>query len=723
MSVVCGNQIVVGPFVVPELSAIPVGAHVEKPHRLFGYPYQRLTALLTGGKGEDLTTVNPLSSRIGDDRQHLFVGRAIQRRFVNQWLDNPDSVTSVAAITGIGGVGKSALLLHLLQVARNAGVATAWVDGRTCVRTPRGFVESLPPTFARWRRTVAVNPQRLVLGIDNYESVQVLEAWFREIFLPELPEMGVLVLVASRTNLMGRWLVDPGWRQRVNIWTLGPFTPRESLEFLQRQEWPTQDAITAHRLALGHPLSLAVMVEGRRRLGRGPHEMADSVHNTLSADLLREVTDPDLHLLVDALSVLLEANLDLLSRVTQQRIAPAQYRALRALSFVKPTTDGVTLHEIAQKHLFEDFRRRDPSAFESIRQHALTVLMREWDQSDPSRQGAIAQHLLWLCRDVFEGHNSFADLSYNTAELQVTEYRPEDYDDTSEFIANWGRQSFPVTLAQSLALFDVVVHQYPESIRVTRDPQGQPLAVFVALRLYDATLNLLREFHPVFVNRLMAAGLQIHPGPVDEATASLNVLIGIDQTRVDYTPEQILGVVARDQFSFQAGILGLLLLANPNIKQLLALMGYERIPFPVRNDPTLNEELFVLDLRGRHFGRWIRQILAKAGPTPLLPVTAEDVRYFLAHWQDPSALEEAHLAIALRLGTEEVKRRILTLFQAVTPPITLRDRTVFEMSYVNPAGPSWQVAQILHVSRATLYRHQDQAIAHLTQALHFHDAN
>lgn len=667
--------------------------------------------------------MNPLSSRISDERHHLFVGRAVERRFVNQWLDHPDSVTSVAAITGIGGVGKSALLLHLLQVAQNVGVMTAWVDGRTCVRTPRGFVESLPPAFARWRRTIAVKPQRLVLGIDNYESVQVLEAWFREIFLPELPELGVLVLLASRTNLMGRWMVDPGWRQRVNVWNLSPFTLKESLEFLQRQEWPPEEAISAHRLALGHPLSLAVMVEGRRRLGRGPQEMADNVHDTLSADLFREVTDPDLHLLVDALSVLMEANLDLLSRVTQQKISPAIYRALRALSFVKPTTGGITLHDIAQKHLFEDLRRRDPTTFESIRQHALTALMREWDQADPSRQGGLAQHLLWLCRDVFEGVNTFADLSYNTADLQVTEYRSEDYDDACQFIATWGRQSFPVTVAQSLALFDVVVRQYPESIRVTRDPQGQPLAVFVALRLYDATLNLLRKFHPAFVTRLMEAGLQIHPCPVDAATASLNVLIGIDQTQGDYTPEQILGVVARDQFSFQAGILGLLLLANPNIKQLLVLMGYHEIPFPVGNDPTLDEELFILDLRGCHFGRWIRQILAHAGSTPLLPFTAEDVRYFLAHWRDPSGLEGAHLAIALCLETEEVKMRILALFQDAKPPLTAYDRTVFEMSYVHPSGHSWQIAQVLHVSRATLYRHQDQVIAHLTQALHFHDAN
>jgi hypothetical protein len=443
------------------------------------------------------------------------------------------------------------------------------------------------------------------------------------------------------------------------------------------------------------------------------------LRDTLSADLLREVTDPALQSMVDVLSILMEANLDILQRVLQERIPLSRYRALQDLSFVKSSGYGVSLHDIAMQHLFDEFRLREPHTFEQLRHQALAVLLTEWDSTDPAQQGRLAQQLLWLCRDVFRSVTQYADLSYHASDLEVTEYRPGDYPLARQFIAEWGRQSFPVSVRDSLSLFDRVIRDFPESIRVTRlRASGRPLAVFAALMLHRETLDLLRRYHPAFVEKLLALDLGLEPCAMRDANASLNVLTGIDKQQTAYAPDQILGVVARDQFSFQASILGLLLLTNPALKEFLTTVGYRRIPFPVTTDSNLQEDLLVLDLRGQHFGQWIRQILSGAGQYRGRPVIApEDVRYFLSHWSDERALAESRLATLLRRDGRELKGDIEALIHKSAPPLTTRDHNVLTRAFLDPVGTIWQAASSLHVSRATFYRYQDHAIAHLVSAL------
>lgn len=659
--------------------------------------------------------MNPLSEHIRDDRLNLFVGRQPECQWVQHWLQSHPAPTQVVAITGIGGIGKSSLMMQLLQIARAEGADTAWVDARTCYRTPAGFLDALPASFERWKNGRKKRP--MVMAIDNYEDLQVLEAWLREVFLSDLPDTGLLVLFASRPDLMGQWLVDPGWKSRVHVWTLKSFTPDEVAEYLSRRQWPTDDIADARRLALGHPLSLAVVAEGRRP-GDETAPLMARMRETLSAQLLREVTDGELQPMVDALSVMLEANLDILQRVLQQKISPDKYRSLKTLSFVKQTSHGVALHDIAAKYLFDEFHVRDPSGFEQVRQQALTVLLNEWESAPAFRQGSVAQHLLWLCRDVFRDITEYADLSYNASDLHATEYRPEDYELACQFIEDWGRQSFSVPLSGSLSLFDRLTREYPESIRITRDQTGRPRGLFVSLMLHRTTLKLLEEYHPLFVRRLLKSEIGITPCAIEDANARFNVLTGIDKRQAQFAPDQILGVAARDQLSFQAGILGLLLLTHPPIKQFLRAIGYRSIPFPVTAGADGEEELFMLDLRAQHFGDWIRAILAQQRrATPRRGPTVEDVRHFLARWDDIRALREAKLTAAWQGQWQDVKFRIETLIDELADPLTPRDREVLRLAFLDPTESAWQAAQALHVSRATFYRYQEKAIEHLTEAL------
>ncbi len=664
--------------------------------------------------------MNPLSFSVADERINLFVGRETQCEWVQHWLSHPHPPTRIVGITGMGGVGKSSLLVRLLQIAQAEGAHTAWVDGRTCYRTPRGFLDSLPASFDQWR-AVDGDPTPMVVAIDNYDDLQVLESWLREVFLQDMPDEGLLLLVASRGHLMSQWELDPGWRSRTVHWPLDAFTPDEVEDFLMRREWPLDEVITARRLAKGHPLSLAVLAEARRKSPRAsnPEDWSALVRDTLSAELLREITDPALQPMVDVLTLMAEANLDILQRVLQKSVSIRQYHALRELSFVKRTAHGVGLHDIASMHLFDDFREREPQAFEQLRQQAINVLLNEWDAAPPAHHGSLAQQLLWLCRDVFQGITRFADMSYAASELYVTGYDPKDHDKAQRLIADWGRQSLPLPVESSRSLFDRIASESPQSIRVTRNCHGEALALTCSLMLHEETIALLEEYHPAAVASLLSSPFRIERCAVEDANATFNIFTGLDSDQTSYSRDQLLGVVVRDQFSFQAGVLGLVSLANPEVKSFLSAIGYRAYPFPVSGDPRLNEELFVLDLRGHHFGDWIRYILSRRHSEAFQSsVTAQDVRYFLTHWGETAALKESRLALIKGVAYAEVKRSIEQLLnEPPRTPMTIRDLDVLRATFFDTRQPAWRVAQRLHISRATLYRYQDQALAHLAEVL------
>lgn len=657
----------------------------------------------------------PLSKPIADDRSQLFVGRQKECDWVRRWIETPDAPSQIVAVTGMGGVGKSTLLVRILHMGQET--LTVWIDGRTCYRSPKGFLDALPDGFHEWQKMPDPRP-RLMIAIDNYEELEVLETWLREVFLLALPATGVLVLLASRQNLMTAWLLDPGWRDRIQLWPLRDFTTAEMEDFLARREWPREELAVARRLADRHPLSLALLAEARRRLpGEDTSRLDSLVRESLSARLLREVTDPELEPLVDALTVMREADLPTLERVLGRRVSPRQYNGLRRLSFVKRGANGtVALHDLAVMHLFHDFRERDPAGLEAIRQRALDTLLSTWE---PSRQGALAQQILWICRDVLQGGSQYADLTDSAPDLTVTGYQTADRTLLREYIGAWPRQSLPIPLASALRLFDTIAERFPSSIRVTREQSGRPLAVFAALPLYDQTLDLVASFHPLVVERLLASDLGISRCRLEEANALFNVLTGLDLQQRLYSPETLLGVVARDQLALQAGILGLLIVTNPELKAFLRGVGYQSRPFPVSQPPVPEEELFILDLRQQHFGAWIESLLKLRHPKRPI-ISTRDMRELLSHRDDLATMEESPLARALNLSPQDIIAVVReTLTAPPDPPLTERDQHVLHQAFFSSTKAAWQHAARLHVSRATYYRYLDKALEHL--ALWFRD--
>ena len=279
-----------------------------------------------------------MSTAVTDERLKLFVGRTNECDALGAWLTNPDAPTRIIALIGMGGIGKSTLLIRLLQLAQEHAAVTGWVDARTCYRTPRGFVEALPPSYQEWLAANLPRP-KLVLGVDNFEELQVLEGWLREIFMGSMPDKNVLLIVASRNNLMEVWYTDLVWRPYIDVWPLSGFSDVEVDDFLTRRSVSNPTRIkNLIGPAANHPLALALVSDAMARYnGEDVSEIQNLVVETLSGRFIREIANEDLQPLIDVLTLLAESNQDLLQRVLQRRVPVGQYHALMQLSFVQRT--------------------------------------------------------------------------------------------------------------------------------------------------------------------------------------------------------------------------------------------------------------------------------------------------------------------------------------------------------------------------------------------------
>jgi hypothetical protein len=263
-----------------------------------------------------------------------------------------------------------------------------------------------------------------------------------------------------------------------------------------------------------------------------------------------------------------------------------------------------------------------------------------------------------------------------------------------------------------MKLVDDVIDHYPDAIRMTRDAKGVAHAMFCVLPLHKGTLALLQRYQPLVVSRLLESGLGVSWCEPEASNVSYNILVGVNVNQSLYSPQQLIGAIARDQFSMNAGLLGLLVITNPDLKAFLRGVGYQSMPFPILEDPGLTEELFMLDLRQQHFTGWIRSIASRPSEeTPIpRPMAVGDLSKILEELGDGSGVDQ---------DSQEIRDRILAILQSSPPaaPVTSRDQHVLRCSYWPRRQSATACANALHISRATYYRYLNTALSHLLVSL------
>jgi hypothetical protein len=207
-----------------------------------------------------------MAARIGDRltaaRRRWFVGRDSERELLRAALAAPDLPFSVLFVYGPGGVGKSALLAEYARLGAESGAGVYAIDARNVEPAPDAFVGAMRRSLDADGSTdpldvLAERPGRHVVLVDTFETLTPLDAWLRDVFLPQLPE-NTLVVFAGRQPPSTAWRVDPGWQALIRIVPLRNLSPSESRQFLSQQDIPSGHHAGVLEFTHGHPLALSL---------------------------------------------------------------------------------------------------------------------------------------------------------------------------------------------------------------------------------------------------------------------------------------------------------------------------------------------------------------------------------------------------------------------------------------------------------------------------------
>ncbi|HVL53669.1 MAG TPA: winged helix-turn-helix domain-containing protein [Vitreimonas sp.] len=290
----------------------------------------------------------------------------------------------VSCLHGLAGVGKTTLLDAFLAEARSAGLTVVRLDGRTFEPTPAGFLGELArATGAEEQQLGDVSRRlgelgwRVVLAIDSYENLRLIDGWLRTEFVPALADT-VRIILAGREVPLFAWEAAPGWHGFFRSIPLGPLSADASIELLQRHG---VDAVTGRKLnrfVRGHPLALVVGASAVRE--RPKLEIEDAalqrVVQALAAVYLDDLDAQTRHA-VDAASVVRRMTSSLFRAMVPDAAPDDGLERIGRLPFVETMRDGLVLHDSVQQAIAAILRSTDPERYRRLKAAAWRQLRRE----------------------------------------------------------------------------------------------------------------------------------------------------------------------------------------------------------------------------------------------------------------------------------------------------------------------------------------------------------
>jgi hypothetical protein len=289
-------------------------------------------------------------------------------------------------VHGLAGVGKSTLLAAFVADARSAGVAVVFLDGRAIEPTERGFLDALAAALGRAPGALhevaaglRARPERTVLVVDQYESIELLDDWIRQVFLPSMPGTCRLLL-AGRDEPVSAWPAELG--DLFEPLPLGNLRRDEAEELLRRAGVAPADATRIDRIARGHPLSLRLSAAAL--VNRPDLDLeslaADAVIGELTRIYLAGL-DRDTRRALDAASVVRRPTRALIAAMLDGDDADLALDRLRRLPFVDADPDGLVLHDTIREAVATWLKATDPATHRRYRIAAWQVLRRELAQA------------------------------------------------------------------------------------------------------------------------------------------------------------------------------------------------------------------------------------------------------------------------------------------------------------------------------------------------------
>ncbi|MEF3302600.1 bacterio-opsin activator [Paenibacillus sp. GYB003] len=686
-------------------------------------------------------------------RRVIGLNRELDR--LERWLADPQAETKLFSVSGIGGIGKTTLLVEMAQRSRRSSALTLWLDGLDAPAAPAAFLSGLEmgleSEYGRFRAPqTALLPyvvselsrQRTVLLLDNGERLDRLEGWLLSSFLPLLPSTGILLVIASRNGLSAKWRANPHWGGRIESFPLGLHSREDVLAYLRESGLETGVQTEVARKTDGHPMLLALTVDLLRSREGESRQGLNEIPAMLTAEWLREAASPPLHRALAALSLLPAADPATLNDLLDEPIDASDFHALARLSFVQATPQGLSLHPVVSRLLRDDTGSRYPELFRSLRHRTLRLLTDRFREADRRTRMRIAAHVLELYREFLPSAHAYADFSSALRPRESEPYRPEDLPVLHRFLADsLARSDWHSELVRADDCHDVlneIAAHSPEGICIVRDEGGTPLGFCAGFRLHASTVPLLERYAPSLLPMLGEEGAHLRRVPPESADTLCVLLAAVDVGQSFYGPEE-LGALLMQRWLIEManGWRGIMVSADPQLNGLFSMLGF-REKDKIRPAGATEVEMtrWELDFRHSTFEQWAERFIRQSGPGrengrndrerdsrsgngAEEKVDADEARQILRHLFDVDALERLPVVRRLGISGSAVRTRVQAILTAEPPPLPLTglEQRMLRDGFLRKELNKNQLAEAFHMSRTTFYRHSRQAADHLAHVL------
>ena len=323
---------------------------------------------------------------------------------------------TVVHLHGIPGIGKSTFLQALVARLQEKGRAAVALDGCTIEPTPQGLLRALREAGVASKEGGQV---RGVVALDNYEHLQLLDAWIRKDLLPQQPMLRLLFAT--------RRLPHPAWMGSAATFLslrLDELARQPSLRVLEAGGLSKSTARRAYAFTHGHPMALRLVIASGRELSHPiPDDFARHQVMTQLSDIFLADMNSATRQALEAMSTVRRTTQTMLAAMLEMPEAEGLYGDLRNLSIVERCEDGLRLHPSVQESIAAQLRAADPVRFTGYRRRAWRALDAQASEIGASDLWRHTADVIYLIENPVVREAFFPS---QAAHLAVECARPED---------------------------------------------------------------------------------------------------------------------------------------------------------------------------------------------------------------------------------------------------------------------------------------------------------
>jgi hypothetical protein len=355
----------------------------------------------------------PVSNRLNLARTRRFIGRSAEQQILQSALAAAELPFVVLYVYGPGGVGKTSLLRQYVGLAEQTQTVPIYLDARGIDASPEAFNQALCTAMsagpanadaaATPAQLIANSGKRHVLLIDTYELLAPLDAWLRDVFLPQSPENLLLVLAGRQAPAAG-WRADPVWSELMRVVPLRNLTTDETRSYLSQRGIPAEQQQTVLDFTHGHPLALSLIADTFAQRDPASNQLfrpedAPDVIKTLLEQFVQKVPSPAHRAALEACALARVMTEALLAIALDVPIVNELFDWLRGLSFIESNRLGVFPHDLLREALVADLRWRNPDWYAELHKRARNYYKARVMQTTGAEQQRVLFDYLFLHRD------------------------------------------------------------------------------------------------------------------------------------------------------------------------------------------------------------------------------------------------------------------------------------------------------------------------------------